>query len=224
MLKGGIRIVKKKGLCCIVDNETEVKVYKPWMGNLFSPFYDVIMKRFIFPRKIGGEQGKHYEILRQELSGVHGKKVLELATGSGSTVNFLPNDNQYTGIDVSPALLKRAVKNFHNAGFNNAEFYVTGAKDLPFVDDSFDVVLCILALNFFDDLALVFKEINRVLAPGAMFICSVPVPGRNRLHGMIRGTLYSEKEVQEKCRESGFSFASLPAENGALLYFKAVLR
>jgi SAM-dependent methyltransferase len=223
MLKSGTRIVKKKGLYFIVDNETEVKVFKPWMGNLFSPLYDIIMKRFIFPGKIGGKLGKHYEIFRQELHGVHGKKVLELATGSGSAVNFLPNDNQYTGIDISPALLKKAVKNFRNAGFNDAEFYVTGAHDLPFVDDYFDVVLCVLALNFFDDLTTVFKEISRVSVPGGMFVCCVPVPERNKLR-TIRGTLYSEEELEIKCRESDFSFKRIPVKNGALLYFRAVLR
>ncbi len=34
-------------------------------------------------------------MLSKELDGVHEKRVLELATGSGSAVNFLPNDNHY---------------------------------------------------------------------------------------------------------------------------------
>ena len=76
--------------------------------------------------------GRHCKILSKELKDIHGKRVLELATGNGSAVNFLPDDNQYTDTDISPGLLKRAVKNFQNAGFKNTEFYVANADDLPF--------------------------------------------------------------------------------------------
>jgi hypothetical protein len=65
---------------------------------------------------------------------------------------------------------------------------------------------------------------KRVAAPGAIFICSVPVPERNRLQSTIRGTLYSEKELEVICQENGFIFESIPAENGALLYFRATLQ
>ena len=55
---------------------------------------------------------KHYKILSNELKGVHEKRVLELSTGSGGAVNFLSNDNQYAGADISPGLLRKAVKKF----------------------------------------------------------------------------------------------------------------
>ncbi|MCD6346197.1 MAG: methyltransferase domain-containing protein [Bacteroidales bacterium] len=181
------------------------------------------MKNSIFPKKFGGDISKHHEILSQEMKSVHGRRVLELATGSGSAVNLLPNDNQYTGTDISPGLLRKAIKHFDNVGFKNAEFYVTGADELPFDDNLFDIVLCILSLNFFDDIKKVFKEINRVVAEDAIFICSVPVPERNRLKSTIRGTLYSEEELEKICQENGFRFESIPAENGALLYFRAML-
>ncbi len=79
------------------------------------------------------------------------------------------------------------------------------------------------AVKFFDDMKKVFKEINRVAATDAILICSVPVPERNRLKSTIRGTLYSEKELEKICQENGFRFESIPVENGALLYFRAIL-
>ena len=166
---------------------------------------------------------RHYEILSQELNGIHGKRILELATGSGSAVNFLPNDNQYTGTDISPGLLRRAVKTFRAAGFKEAEFYVASADDLPFDNDMFSICLCILSLNFFNDVEKAVQEIKRVLIPDALFICSVPVPERNRLQSTIRGTLYSEEELERICQEQGFGLESFPGENGALLYFRAIL-
>jgi len=159
-----------------------------------------------------------------QFKGIHGKRVLELATGSGSAVSFLPRDNQYTGTDISPGLLRKAVKRFRVAGFKETEFYVTSADDLPFDDNSFDIVLCILSLNIFGDIKKVFLEIKRVLIPNAVFICSVPMPERNRLQTTIRGTLYAVEELGGICKAQGFSFESFPAENGALLYFRATLQ
>lgn len=87
------------------------------LGGFSSILYDFIMKSVIFPKEIGGDINKHNEILSQELKNIHGRRVLELATGSDSAVNFLPNDNKYTGTDISPGLLSKAVKRFRTAGF-----------------------------------------------------------------------------------------------------------
>jgi len=100
---------------------------------------------------------------------------------------------------------------------------VTGADDLPFEDNYFGIVLCILSLNFLDDVNKVLQEINRVSDKDAIFICSVPVPERNKVQSTIRGTLYSEEQLQEICQECGSSFESIPADNGALLYFRTIL-
>ena len=224
MLKNGINVIEKKGLHYITQKDDSLKIFKPWLGDAFSFLYDFLMKNSIFPKKFGGDIIRHNEILSEELKGVHKKRVLELAAGSGSAVIFLPNDNLYTGSDISPGLLRKAEKKFRNAGFKNAEFFVTCADDLPFDDNLFDIILCILSLNFFDDITKVLKEVKRVAVPAALFICSVPVPERNSLQSKIRGTLHSEKELVEICQENGFSFESIPAGNGALLYFRAILQ
>lgn len=224
MFRSGIRVIKKKNLCYIAEGENSVKRFKPWLGDSFAFLYDFIMKSSIFPRKFGGDMSKHYEILSQELKSVHGKRILELATGSGSAVNFLPNDNQYTGTDISPGLLRKAVKNFRTDGFKEAEFYVTSADDLPFEDNIFPICLCILSLNFFNEVEKVIIEIKRILVPEGVFICCVPVPERNKLQSTIRGILYSEEELAVICKNHGFKFESLPSQNGALLYFRAILQ
>ena len=220
MLEKDVRIIKKKGVYHIVNSESGLS--KSWFGGSFSFVYDIVMKRCIFPGKFGGDMSLHYEILSRELAGIHGKNVLEVASGTGSAVNFVSNDNRYAGTDISPGLLKKAVRNFRDAGFDEADFYVAGADNLPFDDAVFSVCLCILSLNFFPDAGNVFREIKRVLIPGGVLICSVPVPDRNRLQSKIRGNLFSETELENMCREAGFQFENIPAENGALLYFKAI--
>jgi SAM-dependent methyltransferase len=224
MLKDGIKAIEKNGLYYIVEDKGRLLKFKPWLGDAFSFLYDFIMKISIFPKKFGGDINQHYEILSKELKDVHKKRVLELATGSGSAVNFLPNDNQYTGADISPGLLRKAVKNFRNAGYKNAKFYVTSADDLPFDDNLFDIVLCILSLNFFDDIIKVLQEVKRVAAKAAIVICSVPVPERKKVQSTIRGTLYTEKELEIMCTDNGLKYETIPSENGALLYFRAIMK
>jgi len=92
---------------------------------------------------------------------------------------------------------------------------------LPFEDGSFDLCLCILALNFIGNVEGVLDEVCRVLVPGGVFVCSVPVPERNVLHSTIRGTLHSEADLREMCQACGLVFEALPVENGVLSYFRA---
>lgn len=221
-LKPDIQVIKKNGIHYLVGSGNRLVRFKPWLGDSFSFLYDTIMSRSIFPKKFGGDIELHYEILGQELKAVHGKRVLELATGSGSAIHFLRPDNQYTGTDISAGLLKQAVRRFRNAGFRESEFYLVSADDLPFEKNAFDLCLCILSLNFFSDMEPVCQQIKRVLVPGGVLLCSVPVPERNRFQSTIRGVLYSETEWGEICQAYGFEFESIPCENGALLYFKAI--
>ena len=213
--------IDKGGLYYLPDEKGHPMTWKPWLGDTFSFLYDFIMKSSIFPKKFNGDINRHYEILRQYLQSVHHKRVLELACGSGSAVHFLPNDNQYTGIDISPGLLKRAMKTFRENGFHRADFYVTPANSLPFADHGFDVVLCVLSLNFFSDAKLVFKEIKRVISPDGSLVCCVPVPERKLAKNTIRGNLYSKNELETMCRTHRFDFKAIPDKNGALLYFTA---
>ena len=222
MIKGDTETITKNHLHYIVEKGQKTR-FKPWLGGFSSVLYDFIMKSVIFPKKIGGDINKHNEILSQELKNIYGRRVLELATGSGSAVNFLPNDNKYTGTDISPGLLSKAVKRFRTAGFKDVELYVTSVHNLPFDNNIFFICLCILSLNFFDPVKKVFQEIKRVLVPGGVFICCVPVPERSSLQSTIRGKLFSEEELSEICNAHGFEFERVPVENGALLYFRATL-
>ena len=221
-LKPDTHIIKKGKLYYAVGSDNRLKRFKPWLGDSFSFLYDFIMSNSIFPKKFGGDIQKHYDTLTRELATIHGRQILELGTGSGSAVHFLNSDNQYTGTDVSPGLLKQAAKRFIKAGFPNPEFYVVSADDLPFEGGVFNICLCILSLNFIGSVEKILQEVSRVLLPGGLFVCSVPVPERNRLQSTIRGVLYSETELEKICQEYGLKFERISCENGALLYFKAI--
>ena len=222
MLKNGITVAKKSGLNFIIGADGKPLRFKPWLGDSFAFLYDFIMNKSVFPKKLAADMTKHCETLRRELNGVHGKRVIELATGSGSAICFLGNDNTYVGTDISPGLLRKAIKKFRSAGFKNAEFYVTNTEELPFEDGLFDVCLCILSFNFFNNHVKTLEEAHRVLSPGSTFLCAVPVPERNRIRSTIRGSLYSQQELTTLFQESGFAFEAIPFENGSLLYFRGI--
>jgi len=220
-LKPDIEIAKRGGICYVVASSGRLVRFKPWLGDSLAFLYDFSMGRFVFPRQLGADIEKHYDILARELATVHGRQILELGTGSGSAVHFLASDNTYTGTDVSPGLLRLAAKRFVGAGFASPEFYLVSGADLPFEGGTFDLCLCILSLNFIGHVEKVFEEVNRVLRTGGMLVCSVPVPERNRLQSTINGVLHSEAELTRMCEVQGLGYERIAGENGALLYFRA---
>ena len=150
-IKPSITVVDKNGIYHIVDHEGRIKTYKPWLGDILSFLYDGIMKKSVFPKKFNASIDRHYEILNREFRDINHKTIIELACGSGSAVNFLNRDNDYTGVDISPGLLRIANRKFARSGFVNHEFYVADACDLPFQDHHFDIGICNLSMNFFPD-------------------------------------------------------------------------
>jgi len=223
-LKRDSRVVERNGLCYAVDSRGKRVTYKPWLGDAFSFLYDRIMEKSVFPKKFGADIETHYEILASALQGTRGDDVLELATGSGSAVHFVQSDNSYVGTDISPGLLKIARRRFADAGFREPEFYVVAADALPFADSSFDLVLCVLSLNFFSDAEAVFREVRRVTRAGGAFVCSVPVPERKHGGSVIHGSLRTAEELRALCEHHDLQYESLSQENGGLLYFRAAAR
>ena len=222
MLKSGNQVSSYKGLLYFLDAKGRRISHKPWLSDSVGFLYDIIMEKNIFPRKFGASIDKHYQIMREMLTDIHGMEVMELAAGSGSIIHFLAEDNHYTGIDISVSLLRQAKKKLAKAGFKDSEFYVTSAGNSVFEKDSFQVCICILSLNFLDDLNLLVEELALILQSGGAFYACVPVPERNKTGSLVRGKLYSEKELEEIFTRHDFTFAAQETVNGSLLYFKAV--
>lgn len=214
------KMTQKNDIYYPVDNHSKIIKPRPWLANCISFAYDILMDKIVFPKKLESDLNVHCQILKEELKEIHNLNILEIGTGSGAAVNYLDPSNHYTGLDISPGLLQRAVKKFKKAGFKNSQFYVSDGKHIPAKNSYFDLCLCILTLNFFHDIETVLNEIGRVLKDGGLFLGCVPVPERNRNSHKIQGVLRTENELATLFNNHQFNYQIIPISNGILLYFK----
>lgn len=115
---------------------------------------------------VGGE-GRFRTLALQGLTIGSETKALDLCCGSGQATGILVEYFQdVTGLDASPLSLKRAQQNVPQAKYVEAF-----AEQMPFADNSFDLVHTSAALHEMELLQLrqIIKEVYRVLKPGGIF-------------------------------------------------------
>ncbi len=98
--------------------------------------------------------------------------VLEIAAGSGvvtrAVAPVLKPGTHHVVTDLNPPMLERAASIQPHPEL--IEWKPADAVDLPFDDDSFDVVLCQFGAMFFPGRIKAYGEVRRVLRPGGAFI------------------------------------------------------
>ena len=103
-----------------------------------------------------------------------GMKVLELGCGTGSL--WLGHDDlvgkfgKLVLTDISEGMLETARKNLGER--NNTEYQVADIQDLPFEDNSFDMVIANSMLYHVPDLNKGINEVRRVLKSDGVFYCA----------------------------------------------------
>jgi arsenite methyltransferase len=75
------------------------------------------------------------------------------------------------GIDMVPEMLERAKESLRDMHFQGATFHEASAEDLPFSNESFDVVISNGAFNLVPDKEAALREVFRVLKlPGRLMM------------------------------------------------------
>ncbi len=93
-------------------------------------------------------------------------RVLEVATGPGHVAfAFADRCESVTGVDLTEAPLDIARKRDRERDRGTVSFAQGDAESLPFSADSFDIVVCRLALHHIETPAAVVREIIRVCRP-----------------------------------------------------------
>ena len=121
-----------------------------------------------------------------------GERVLDVSTGTGLTglAALVKQPDAYVvGIDLTPAMLYQAQDNIKKYSAEGRFGIVIGdMEDLPFVNNSFDVIISTYGIGGIEDREKAFAEIVRVAKPGARIaaIEMVSPPLEKRLKRMIR--------------------------------------
>lgn len=111
---------------------------------------------------------------RYNLAKSHSTKesdVLEIACGSGIGLGYLSeNAKKVIGGDIDTDLLSYAEKTYEKS--EKVSVLELDAQNLPFEDNSFDIVLIYEAIYYFPQIEKAFQEVSRVLKKDGKLIIS----------------------------------------------------
>ncbi|MES2238904.1 MAG: methyltransferase domain-containing protein [Bacteroidota bacterium] len=155
--------------------------------NKFSPGWkkwDTLIMEYLYP--IGAE-------MIQRLNPKENETVLDVASGTGQpgiSIAKKIGNGKIIFTDLSEGMLEIAREHALKAGIPNFETQVCDVSELPFDDNTFDMISCRLGFMFFPDMQLATKELTRVLKPGGRIATSVWTgPEKNFWITAIGGTI-----------------------------------
>jgi 2-polyprenyl-3-methyl-5-hydroxy-6-metoxy-1,4-benzoquinol methylase len=124
-----------------------------------------------------------YSILLSEIKELEIESILDAGCGEGFTMDKLEKNGigkQIEGVEYSKEAISYGKKLFPNLVIKQASIY-----DLPYKDNSFDIVLCTEVLEHLEEPIKALKEISRVSKK--YLILSVPNEPFFRLSNFLRG-------------------------------------
>src|SRR5512146_1853683 len=108
-----------------------------------------------------------------------GERVLDVACGTGVVTRLAAErvgpSGRVAGLDVNAGMLAVA-RSVASAAGAEIRWYETSAEAIPLPEETFDVVVCQLGLQFVPDKGAAVREMRRVLVPDGRSILSVPAP------------------------------------------------
>ncbi|QPC81533.1 methyltransferase domain-containing protein [Phototrophicus methaneseepsis] len=128
--------------------------------------------------------------------------VLDIATGTGRIPLALCQHARFEGqiiaLDYSRKMLSQASAKLAEEHFSD---YVTllwgNGAELPFPENSFDLVTCMEALEFMPDPEAALAEIIRPLRPGGLLLTT------RRINTYMPGRLWDEEQMRVHLEENG---------------------
>lgn len=134
--------------------DQSAKTYDDWCSTPLGSFVDETEKK----------------IMLEVTNPNPGETVLDIGCGTGIYSLLLSQQGtEVTGIDISTAMLNKAKEKANQ--YNRPITFIEGdIQHLPFADDTFDLVISNIVLEFVDHPQDVISEAMRVLHPGARLV------------------------------------------------------
>ncbi|MCM4151128.1 methyltransferase domain-containing protein [Arenibacter sp. N53] len=106
-----------------------------------------------------------------------GDTVIDLGSGAGNDVfiarSIVGDTGEVIGVDMTPEMVVRAIKNNQKLGYKNVEFILGEIENMHGVSNSkADVVISNCVMNLVPDKEKAFREVYRVLKTGGHFSIS----------------------------------------------------
>jgi ubiquinone/menaquinone biosynthesis C-methylase UbiE len=154
-----------------------------------------------------------------------GDTVIDLGSGAGNDCfvarSAVGEKGKVIGIDFTEKMIEKARANADKLGFNNVEFRQGDIEQMPVAANTADVVVSNCVLNLVPNKPAVFKEIFRVLKPGAHFsISDIVLEGQlpekwkaiaELYAGCVSGAI-QQSDYLNFIREAGFKNITLQKE------------
>lgn len=123
---------------------------------------------------------------------VAGRRVLDVASGEGYGSALLASRAaSVTGVDISPEAVRHAGERYGSAA--NLNYLCASCASIPLPDASFDVIISFETIEHMTEHDAFMAEVQRLLAPGGLFIISSP----NRVEYSDRTGYRNEYHVKE---------------------------
>ncbi len=112
---------------------------------------------------------KDYPAILEEISKEPFVELLDAGCGTAPVISLLSKeypDKHFTGLDLTPKMIEQAkAKNIANANF-----VVGDCENLPFDDESFDIIICSNSFHHYPNPLAFFKSVKRCLKKNGRLI------------------------------------------------------
>jgi ubiquinone/menaquinone biosynthesis C-methylase UbiE len=149
------------------DNEKYMKMYD-WMARGYD-FMETVWGKLFH----GNQVNQMRREMMNKLEWKNNISILYVSIGTGKDLDFIPQTIDLKslticGIDISLGMLKKCKKKRNKK--LNLSLLQCCAEDLPFRDNSFDMVFHVGGINFFNDIPKAINEMIRVAKEGTKLL------------------------------------------------------
>ena len=147
--------------------------------------------------------------------------ILDIGCGGGMNINRMAQSaKKVYGVDYSIEsvnLSKEVNEDLIKEG--RVEVHEGNVMDLPFEDNSFDIVTAFETVYFWPDIVKSFGEVKRVLKPGGMFLIGCEANGTNNLamkffDKVVDMTFYEDNDLVGFLKSNDFKDVTVYLRDG----------